>query len=204
MSDNEPPVRWAPRISRTKIRRLYQTDARGIVDEELIDEVGFALYSRCQSILIVTEAAAGRIACPQCETLITRQSEDPAELLRCATCDWEAEWERYHQTWRHQELYGGGVDSFQEFNKQWPGAGIPQQKMLLIDQLIHTWHWQAREDHLLGRPTDVNLIDGSRAQAIALLDEITYGPNSAKAMRERGAAWRAHCEQVREGRRSRN
>jgi predicted RNA-binding Zn-ribbon protein involved in translation (DUF1610 family) len=202
MPDNEPPVKWAPRISPTKIRKLYQTDALRIVDEELIDEVGFALYSRSRSTLTVTEAAAGRVACPKCEALIIRQSEDPAELLRCATCGWETTWERYHQTWRHQELYGGGgVDAFQDFVKRWPRASTPQQKMLLIDQLIHTWHWQACEDHLLGRPTAVNLIEGSRAQAVALLDELTYGPNSAEAMRVTDAAWRANWEQVREGQR---
>ncbi|HEY7091823.1 MAG TPA: hypothetical protein VH393_01500 [Ktedonobacterales bacterium] len=195
-------MRWAPRVSLTKIRKLYQTDALGIVNEELIDEVGFALYSRCRSILTVTEAAAGRIACPQCEALIIRQSEDPTELLRCATCGWETTWERYHQTWRHQELYGGGgVDAFLAYVQQWPRAGTPQQKVLFIDQLIHIWHWQARSDHLLGRATVVNLIESSCEQAIALLDEITYGPNSAEAMRETKVAWRADGVRVREGQR---
>src|SRR5438309_1523131 len=31
-------VRWAPRVNPHKIRRLYETDARGIVDDELIED----------------------------------------------------------------------------------------------------------------------------------------------------------------------
>ncbi|MEW6750488.1 MAG: hypothetical protein AB1505_05855 [Candidatus Latescibacterota bacterium] len=28
---------WAPRVPKARIRRLYETDARGVCDEELID-----------------------------------------------------------------------------------------------------------------------------------------------------------------------
>src|SRR5260370_19635440 len=63
-------VRWAPRVNPHKIRRLYDTHARGIVDDELIEEVGFALYSRGKSILIATEAHAGRVQCPRCGNIV--------------------------------------------------------------------------------------------------------------------------------------
>ena len=201
-NNDPPPVRWAPRVAPAKVRALYQTDALGIFDEELIDEIGFALYSRCRSILTVTEAVAGRVACPNCETIIQRRTADADEALCCAACGWQTTWGRYHRTWQHQELYGGGaVDAFRAFAVGWARASTPQRKMLLIDQLIHTWHWQAREDRMLGRPVGVNLIEGSRAQALALLDGLTYEPGSADAMRETHAAWRAAWRQVREGQR---
>jgi hypothetical protein len=41
--DQHRPFRWARRVEQEKIRRLYETDARGIVDDELIDEVGYAM-----------------------------------------------------------------------------------------------------------------------------------------------------------------
>ncbi len=151
MSDNNKTVRWAPRVSPTKLRKLYKTDALGLTDEELIDEVGFALYARCQSILIVTEAAHGRVQCPQCTHTILRQRSDDDEVLRCAGCGWEMPWQQYHRTWQHQELYAGGAaDAFARFIERWPKSRTPQEKMLLIDWLIHLWHWQAREDHQLG------------------------------------------------------
>jgi hypothetical protein len=46
-------MRWARKVSQAKIRQLYQADAMGIVDEELIDKVGTALYACCQSILLI-------------------------------------------------------------------------------------------------------------------------------------------------------
>ena len=33
------------------IRRLYETDARGIYDEDLINEVGHGLLARCESFI---------------------------------------------------------------------------------------------------------------------------------------------------------
>ncbi len=47
-------IQWAPKVRRDLIRRLYQNDAHGLVDDDLINAVGFALYQRCESILMVT------------------------------------------------------------------------------------------------------------------------------------------------------
>jgi hypothetical protein len=205
MPQDEPPVRWAARVAPAKIRRLYQTDARGIHDKELIDEIGFGLYARCQSIITVTEAAAGRVACPDCDAIVLREARDkpdePDETLRC-DCGWETTWASYHRTWQHQELYGGGaVDAFEHFVRDWPRAESPQRKMLLIDQLIHRWHWQARADRALGRPAGVNLIEGSRAQVLALLDELSYGPASSDTLHETRDAWRDAWQHVRQAQR---
>jgi hypothetical protein len=53
-------VRWAPRVNPSLIRRLYEADARGIVDDELFDDVGSALHARCQSILAGASRGAER------------------------------------------------------------------------------------------------------------------------------------------------
>ena len=42
---------WAPRVPRFKIAQLYHTDARGLQDEDLADEVGVALLVRIESCL---------------------------------------------------------------------------------------------------------------------------------------------------------
>jgi hypothetical protein len=54
-------LQWAQRVSPAKIRQVYNLDAQGIMDEELIDDVAYAFYARCESILTVTEASMGRI-----------------------------------------------------------------------------------------------------------------------------------------------
>ena len=52
----EPCIRWAPKAPQALIRSLYESDAAGFQDEALADEVGAALYARCESILAVTRA----------------------------------------------------------------------------------------------------------------------------------------------------
>lgn len=79
-------IRWAARVPKRKIRQLYKTDAKGIVDEELIDEVGYAFLARCEDILMVTGAAAGRVRCPGCGEIILRRTHTRDEVLRCCKC----------------------------------------------------------------------------------------------------------------------
>jgi hypothetical protein len=59
-------IKWSKRVKPQSIRRLYALDAKGIVDEDLIDGVGYAMYARCLGIRAVTEAHAGRATCPRC------------------------------------------------------------------------------------------------------------------------------------------
>jgi hypothetical protein len=71
--------------------------------------------------------------------------------------------------------------------------------MLLIDQLIHRWHGETRQERPksgLGRPTGVNLIEGNRTHVLALLDMLSYGAGSTPGTQEIKAAWRGHWEEV--------
>ena len=202
MAKNEPPVRWAPRVQPSHIRRLYELDAYGLLDEELIDEVGYTLYSRCQSILHVSDAMNGKVHCPQCDTIIQRHNDEPAAALQCPTCGWETRWGDYYKTYRTQELgAGGAADMFQDFIARWERVRAPRDKMLLIDQLIHRWHWETKRERPkfgLGRPTGVNLIEGNKQQVLALLDSLTYGAGSTTGTQATKTAWRRHWQEVRE------
>ncbi len=60
-------IRWSPKVRPDKIRRLYESEAVGRLDEALLDDVLIGLYLRCTSIARVTEAVDGRVTCPQCE-----------------------------------------------------------------------------------------------------------------------------------------
>jgi hypothetical protein len=200
MRSSDPPVRWAPRLQPGKLRRLYALDAQGILDEELLDEVGSTLYSRCQSILQVSSAMRGKVHCPHCDTLIDRLTDDPNDELRCPTCNWSTRWGAYAHTYRTQDLGAGGAwDMFAEFVEQWGGVRTPRDKMLLIDQLIHRWHWETQRQRPtfgLGRPTGVNLIEGNKQQVLTLLDSLTYGPGSSPGTNETKAVWRTHWQEV--------
>jgi predicted RNA-binding Zn-ribbon protein involved in translation (DUF1610 family) len=95
-------VQWASRVNPKLIRRLYQTDALGIGDEELIDAVGYALLARCQSMLQATAAHAGRVICPECGTLVLRESKawDPMATFDCPQCTWHVPWVDYFKAFQ--------------------------------------------------------------------------------------------------------
>jgi hypothetical protein len=164
----------------------------------LIDEVGYALYSRCRSIVHVSDAMLGRVHCARCDTIIQRQGNDPGELLQCPQCGWETCWKDYYATYHTQELGAAGAwDIFATFVAGWEAAHTPREKMLLIDQLIHRWHGETRRQRPkfgLGRPTGVNLIEGNRKQVLALLDTLSYGAGSTPGTQGTKAAWRGHWE----------
>src|SRR5262249_54966833 len=90
---------WHPRVPREKIRLLYENDARGLVDETLVDDVGIGLLLRCRSILIATEAHEGRARCPRCEGIIPHQWKKDETML-CSACGWQTTWGAYFKTYQ--------------------------------------------------------------------------------------------------------
>jgi ribosomal protein L37AE/L43A len=188
MDRGDGKIHWASKVPQWKIRRLYETDAKGVIDDELIDDVGWAVWDRCDSILTVTEAHYGQVRCPSCENSIERRNRwSDDEIVTCAKCGWQIKWASYHQTYRHKQLFGANaVDVFKEYHRAFPQARAAKEKMLLIDWLIHEFHVGLKE---LGRPVAANLIEGSLSEVIGFLDELTYGGESAAGVGDSRDAW---------------
>jgi hypothetical protein len=190
-------LRWAPRVPPHKVRRLYETDALGIVDGEQIDAVGYALLARCESILAVTEAHdAGRLRCPRCRTPIQRRGtalnpEDDAEVIRCGACGWATTGRALRLSYRGKQLYGPkALPDFRAYVAAFPRAATPRQRMLAIDRLIHAVHGDlARGD--VGRPVGVSVLAGNREEIVRLLDGLAVGGASTPGLQEGRAAWEA-------------
>lgn len=156
-----------------KIRRIYQNDARRIIDEELLDDVGTTLYCRCESILDASDAALGKVHCPSCATIIIRGSTNPRQRIRC-DCGWTIRWIDYQKTYQHKDLWGGGfVAAMREFMARWESRPTAREKMLLIDRLIHLWHWQFSDERGASRPAAPTFIEGSRKEVIKFLNELS-------------------------------
>ena len=165
---------WAPRVRMEKLRRLYREESRGMLDADLLEDVGTTLYCRCESILIASDAAAGRVHCPRCATVIARSGDDKDQLIVCAKCGWRIRWGEYQKSYQHRDLWGGGfADAMREFMRGWERAGSPRERMLLVDRLIHLWHWQMSREHEATRPAAPSFIEGSRAQVKEFLEELT-------------------------------
>jgi len=180
---------WAPRVKQHLVRRLYESDAQGMRDEELLGEVGWGLYSRCKSFIEANAAVNGRAACPGCGTIILHHAQ-PEEILHCPSCGWTALWKVYFQTIQRKQLSGAApvLALFQNFVESFPTAGSAPEKMLLIDALIHGWHWHARFGNT--RTTGINLIEGSYHEVVDFLDRLSYGPGSTPGVQQEWQKWR--------------
>jgi hypothetical protein len=164
-------IRWAPKVPLARIWALYQSDARGLVDERLIDDLGFALFQRCQSIIMVTERR--RVVCPRCAQIISCLGErwSREQAIMCPDCGWSATYGQYRDSWRHQDLKGGNaMYAFRAFAESYERA-LPHERMLLIDRLINAFHWSLKHNRRHG-PAATQLLAGSAEQVLTLLDRL--------------------------------
>lgn len=187
MSNALDDVHWYPKVQPSKIRRLYESDARGLLDQWLLDEVGFELYMRCQSVVRATEAHAGRATCPRCETVIQHPCVKQ-HTLACSQCDWQLAWYKYRKTFENKALLGGGaMPAFRAFLAGYERTRTAQACMLLIDQLIHAFHWELQAGPL--RPAGTNLIAGTFEEVVLFLDTLTYGADTTLGISDTRASW---------------
>ena len=167
---------WAGRIPRHKIAELYKKDAIGICDEILIDDVGIGLLVRIEHIFRARDANSGLASCPICRCEIAHDF-DPAYLLRCDACNWELAWGEYQKSFRGKHLIASGMTVFmKEYVEQYRAAKTPQEKMILIDTLIHRYHWEL-EGGFTG-PGARDLIGGKPGEVVDFLNRLSYGTGS--------------------------
>ncbi len=186
---------WAPRLRQSLIRRLYETDAKGIYDDELLDEAGWGLLARCQSFVEAVDAFRGRAKCPSCGQIVLHHA-GKEEVLQCSGCGWELPWRAYFGTFQHKQLSGADpvLALFQDFIDRFPAAQTGPEKMLLIDRLIHGFHYHLQ--YGATRATGVNLIQGNYHEVVDFLDRLTYGEGSTPGTAQARQEWRQTLNQT--------
>jgi hypothetical protein len=195
-------ISWSPKIRPSKIRQLYENDARGTVDEVLVEDVGLALLQRCQSIWLVTNR---NVECPRCGVAFTLCEPGSWKTLpglqTCPTpgCGWETTAELWHDSWRHRELLGTAVlQPTETYLHDYPQARTTQERMVCIDQLIHAFHIGLQTGNF-NRSFANNLIEGSHDQVIEFLDQLSAQPGGVDKEQ-----WRDQVQQMYANRRRRN
>lgn len=179
---------WSPRVRKAKIARLYASFGRGIEDRELIDDVGFSLLARCESVLTATRAGQGRATCPRCGGAVEHVPWK-GEVLECRGCDWRCPGQLYRKTIKYEHLFAGGMKPFlEEFVREFPRARTPGARLVLIDTLLHHYHWENVGRG--GRPGACCLIEGKLKDIMPFLDALSYGESVPQGVHETREAWR--------------
>jgi hypothetical protein len=188
-------IRWAPRLRREKLLELYAAESLGVVDKDLIDDVGWTLYDRCRSVIMVSDASG--VWCPRCDELVSpcgpRWTDGDTPL--CSICGWSCTYDEWATSWRHRELNGANaISAFRRFVAAWPAEASYRRQIVLIDALIHAFHVGLRGDE--GRPAGNNLLEGNVTDVVQLLDAIgdrTFGITELDAHH---AAWRTTASEL--------
>jgi RNase P subunit RPR2 len=184
---------WAERVSRRDIQRLYQSDAQGRLDEELLEQVHFAIYARVCDMLEVRQAQTfGRVTCRQCGQLVPQPfrmgSRGKDKLLSCETCGWQVTCGEYYESYNGRSLLPGSVtDLFESYMERFEQAQTPPQKMLLIDWLIHQFHVMQGIPRM---SVAKNVIQGTDEQVRELIETLAGSEASTPGLSSLDA-WRA-------------
>jgi len=165
--------RWAGRVEKRKIAQLYEDDANGMHDSELINDVAFALLARCESMLVVEAARNGRATCPLCEAMVEHEAKKGV-MLECRNCGWTGSWNDYRSSMNGLHLIAPGLQPFcREYVQHLPLADSTKEKMYWIDWLIHRCHWEGTA--LRGQPGAVCLIRGRAHDVNEFLANLSAG-----------------------------
>lgn len=168
-----PRIKWAPKVAQAPIARLYEHDAAGIHDEELLDDVGYALWARAADISLVARSG---VRCPV-EGAEFSLGDDawhrlPADAsATCPTCGWQTTVAAWHDSFRKTDL--SGMAPFVDvYVATWPKARSYRDRMQLVDRLLH-------EVHATGGNLVRALVEGGRRNSPhAFLDRLAYGSAS--------------------------
>jgi len=129
--------------------------------------------------------AVGRLACPKCggEALHARgkltcsrcgyerawrryrkQLKRRVERLQCEACGHRFTWQSWREQYRREHLLSGNPVALSRFASRWPACGLPPEKMIAIDALLHAVHGRGALGPVL--------IGGDEREVMELLDYI--------------------------------
>jgi hypothetical protein len=176
-------IKWSKKVPQELISRLYNQSVSGIEDDELIDEVGYALYARCESIISVTNGHERKcLLCSKCGKDVPLGEN----IFSCPCGGCNATWEEFRKSYKNKQLYAANaLPIFLDFHRDFPKAKTYGEKLICIDCLIHSFHIAMsyhkeldnydieNENVAVNRPTGANVIEGTLTEVILFLDKLS-------------------------------
>lgn len=168
---NGNKIRWAPKIRLELLGRLYAGSAEGLMDEDLLDDVGIRLYLRCESIVMISRK---ELFCPSCGRKISFSTDSgQAGQAECTACGYACTLEQFRKSFQHRDLWQGNAGTcFLKYYQEYSGHKTAGQKIIAIDTLIHSFHIDAKRN-LPNRAAANNLIEGSLEDVVDFLDKLS-------------------------------
>ena len=180
-------IKWSKRVPQELIARLYNQSISGICDDELVDEAGWALYARCESIISATNGFERKILiCPMCGKDVALTETETERIFDCACGGFRATWEEFKKSYKGKQLHAANaLPVFLTYHKDFPRAKTYGEKLICIDILIHSFHIKnsyykdldnydiENEEVAINRPVGANLIEGSLKEVILFLDKLS-------------------------------
>ena len=161
-------IKWAAKIQPQLLKRFYNMSASGIIDEDLVDDVGIRLYLRCDAMMMIAQKS---LYCPECKSKIVIAGEQGE--LKCNNCGFTFTIEEYRASFTHRELLlGNAAPYFEKYYNEYLNCKTADEKIIMIDTLIHSFHIDMKTG-AVNRVAGNNLIEGSHAQVVSLLDELS-------------------------------
>lgn len=151
---------WPGKLDIYKLNKLYNLDAKGIHDEVLADEIGLALYLRCKYGKEDMELMEkNRIRCHGCNNELAGKTD-----FRQCECGYQYSYREYRRSFRRNNMPTGSAGKiFDNYMKKWSMAKNYNEKIVLIDTLLHEFHLSLISG-ATHRPVAMNFIDGTRKQ----------------------------------------
>ena len=147
-------IKWSQRLPLNKLRQLYLSQANGLLDAELLEDVAVTLYLRCKDIIAVDKSSRGEVRCPFCyadklkEVYIKVNRDEygkPLDKLLCDECSNEFSYSEYKRCHKREQLnMGGAGEAFRRFINEYEIPASPEKRMLQIDRLIHEFHYSLK------------------------------------------------------------
>jgi hypothetical protein len=95
----------------------------------------------------------------------------------------------YKKTIKYKHLFAGGMKPFlEEFVREFPHARTHSDRFILIDTLIHRYHWEYAGKP--SRPGACCLIEGKLKDIMPFLDTLSYGENVPEDVQATREQWR--------------
>ena len=188
-------IKWSQRLPLNKLKELYLSQASGLLNEELLDDVAATLYLRCKDIIAVDEARHGKVRCPFCyanelnEVWITANHDET--LLKCGEFSKEFSLDEYHRCTKREQLnMGGAGDAFKRFIKEYEQPALPEKRMLQVDRLIHEFHYSLRaKPDQPTRSVGPNLLKAKLTEVMVFLNDLSGITGESEDLKATADKW---------------